>query len=389
MKAHINPVKGPERCQALKGKCPFGGETGESDHFNTIGEARAVYQSRLEEAYGSTASLKKKVRTLSDKERRLIEDHKKALKEIAELRAKLAESNSDEKVPDSKELKEALDRATEKNNTYLMEKLARAITDNKTEITTGDSNPGYLIDQDEKDLDEIEGLRAAVQTSMIEALKNQAATKERFQVKTDVGTFSAFVKGDFDEDAFSKLPKKVQDACLVEKDSFDVEKARNLVPPKVFESITNQTLVLDNIPKHPANQKFFKSLDGDTTDDKITAGLNELSEIYGAYRQTTGVTVSHTRNELADLKNKTKEVHAENYKGATVYYPHEDGGFLIGTRRTIDPKALAHWTPEQIKSIKTSKMVPDYQKAKSVLPPETFKRIFEAPTITLRVTEAK
>lgn len=47
-KAHIGP-KGPGKCSAEKGKCPYGGD---DNHFPTVAEARAEFEVRLKKELG-------------------------------------------------------------------------------------------------------------------------------------------------------------------------------------------------------------------------------------------------------------------------------------------------------------------------------------------------
>lgn len=49
---HISPVTGmPGVCYATRGKCPYGGTTGLSNHYNTLEEAQIVADSRAAERY--------------------------------------------------------------------------------------------------------------------------------------------------------------------------------------------------------------------------------------------------------------------------------------------------------------------------------------------------
>lgn len=40
-------TKGPSPCAAVKGQCPFGGESGSENHFNTLSDAAAAYESNM------------------------------------------------------------------------------------------------------------------------------------------------------------------------------------------------------------------------------------------------------------------------------------------------------------------------------------------------------
>lgn len=49
---HISPNTGiPSICRATSGKCPFGGDSGGENHFNSFSEAQEAAQKRLEEMY--------------------------------------------------------------------------------------------------------------------------------------------------------------------------------------------------------------------------------------------------------------------------------------------------------------------------------------------------
>jgi len=59
-KFHVNPESGePGDCAANKGKCPFGGENGLSNHFETHEEAEAAGQKILQTKYRKINSFKK------------------------------------------------------------------------------------------------------------------------------------------------------------------------------------------------------------------------------------------------------------------------------------------------------------------------------------------
>jgi len=56
-KYHINPVTGvPTICRAEKGNCPYGGASGEENHFNTYSKAQKESQAIFEETYRRPSS---------------------------------------------------------------------------------------------------------------------------------------------------------------------------------------------------------------------------------------------------------------------------------------------------------------------------------------------
>lgn len=58
-KYHINSKGMPAVCRAKKGNCPFGGESGEENHYNSIVEAQRAADKLNEESYGFLPGLKK------------------------------------------------------------------------------------------------------------------------------------------------------------------------------------------------------------------------------------------------------------------------------------------------------------------------------------------
>lgn len=49
---HVNPMTGsPSICRAEKGRCPYGGSTGESNHYDTYSEAQKASQMYFEKMY--------------------------------------------------------------------------------------------------------------------------------------------------------------------------------------------------------------------------------------------------------------------------------------------------------------------------------------------------
>lgn len=54
---HVNPLTGaPNLCRAKKGKCPYGGSSGEENHFKTHSEAQRYSQELLEKQYSMLPS---------------------------------------------------------------------------------------------------------------------------------------------------------------------------------------------------------------------------------------------------------------------------------------------------------------------------------------------
>jgi len=51
-KYHINELEEVKPCRAIKGKCPFGGETGQDNHFSSKKEAEKVRDDKMAEIYG-------------------------------------------------------------------------------------------------------------------------------------------------------------------------------------------------------------------------------------------------------------------------------------------------------------------------------------------------
>lgn len=55
-KFHVGPG-GPGPCGADKGNCPYGGDSGLDDHFDTLEEAQSFFEKKMTEEYGSSSTV--------------------------------------------------------------------------------------------------------------------------------------------------------------------------------------------------------------------------------------------------------------------------------------------------------------------------------------------
>lgn len=75
MKYHINGQGEVKNCTATKEKCPFGGETGNENHFLSKKEAEIELQSRLKDTYGHLQGvMRKETKNSFDKDKEKISD---------------------------------------------------------------------------------------------------------------------------------------------------------------------------------------------------------------------------------------------------------------------------------------------------------------------------
>lgn len=55
-KYHVGP-NGPGKCTAEEGNCPYGGDSGLENHFDTMEKAQEHYERRLSDKYRDTATV--------------------------------------------------------------------------------------------------------------------------------------------------------------------------------------------------------------------------------------------------------------------------------------------------------------------------------------------
>lgn len=84
-KFHINKHGVPAPCKAQKGNCPYGGDTGEENHFNTYEEAESYANEMNEKEYGVIAGIQGHEPKITDGMGPIIHNGKEIPNEDAEI----------------------------------------------------------------------------------------------------------------------------------------------------------------------------------------------------------------------------------------------------------------------------------------------------------------
>lgn len=394
MKAHIGP-NGPGRCTATKEPCPYGGE---ENHFSTLKDAQAEYEVRLAGVYGKMPPMQSGRNKLSKKEQELREANSDLVRELIKLRAQTGagivfEDANPERA--QKRLEEAVEYAQGRGNTHLIKKLALAKVLPSGAFKTAE---GERINTDRvlraktvlNQVDE-ERERALKLLNAIVA-KDGLPKEKKFAVKTAAGSYSLTLKEGLDEEAFEKLPPKLQAAISTPSGGFNIDLAREHLDAATLEKITKAVQTADYVMgKPPVEKTHSVSIDtseATTVDEKLQSGLASIAAYYD------GVVGEH--GKLKDLRTEVKvgsdaikaAAAATDSQGATFAPARSQwNGVLVSGKRMVDPEAArAHLTPEQLKKITAVSVKPDAEKASALLPPEDFDRIFKAAKVSLRVT---
>lgn len=395
MKSHITP-DGVRRCSAGAGRCPFGGE---DIHFHTKAEALVAYEDRVKKAFEDQATVGIQKRRLSEKEKELRAEAVELSKRLVEARAETAKGITfDDANPERAErrLKEAIEYANSRHNDHLVEKLAKA--------TVLPSGSFKLTDGTRVNTDKIlhnailEKKIASEREKMLGALTAVAReggnTKDKFQVKTDRGTYSLSVTEGIDEEAFERLPAKLRASCSSPKESLNIDLAREHIAPAKLRDLTTQTQTLDYIiGKEPeiGQKDMVGSVDfkGATTDEKLQSGAENIAKFYDNVSNTHG-RLKAMKDYTAAGKEAIKIATADKKSNTFVPARSQYNGALVSARENLNAvKARAELSSEELAKITVVTDAPDITKAQTVLPPEVFGKIFKAKKASLRVTETK
>jgi hypothetical protein len=395
MKSHITP-DGVRRCTAGAGKCPFGGE---DIHFHTKAEALVAYEHRVKQAFEDQASVGVKKRRLSEKEKELRKEAVELSKRLVEARAETTKGivyDDADPVRAERRLKEAIEYANSRHNDHLVEKLAKATVlpsgsfklSDGTRVNTDKILQNVILEK------KIASERDKVLGALTKVAREGGNTKDKFQVKTARGTYSLTIGEGIDEDAFEKLPKKLRDACSSPKESFNIELARENIAPAKLRNLTTQTQTLDYIlGKEPevgqSAMNVSTEFKGKTTDEKLQSGTQNIADFYDNVSNTHG-RLKAMKDYTASGKEAIKTAVAAKKSNTFVPARSQYNGALVSARESLIP-AMVHseLTSEEIKKITVVTNAPDITKAKTILPPDVFGKIFKAKKASLRVTETK
>lgn len=396
MKSHIGP-NGPSRCKAEKGNCPFGGESGEENHFNTIREAREEYDRRMSETHGVVTTLTAKHSKLSEREQKLREENAKMAKTIVALRAQNGDDLTYEDAnPEraKRRLDEAVDFAASRGNTHLAAKLSAASVLPSGSFKTADGtrvNTDQVL-KNKTIINRVEAEREAALAMLTKlAREGDLPVGTKASHKDANGTFTLTVGTGVDEDAVEALPANLKAKITETKDGYSIDKAREVLGRDRFNVITSQTLVTDFVMGKPKDDEVHVGSviepAGKTPAEKFNNAALNVAGFYGGIRAEHG-SVKSIKNDLATGQSAIKDTVAARRKNTFSPARSQSNGILVSARRNFDyAKLEATLTAEEKAAIMEPTSKISKEKAKEVLTAEDFGRIFEAKKVTLRVTE--
>lgn len=391
---HVSP-EGPGKCGATKGKCPYGGESGDENHFDSLGEAEAHFAEKMKHV--ARPNLEKRAKyPLTPEEKALRRKNYDAAAELVKERAEAGEIIYDDANLERAErrLRESIEYAKGRENTHLVDKLSNATVLPSGAFRTGD---GRRVNTDAV-------LKSYVATKAIEEAREKALTSlasrigdtevgTKFSYKDASGSYSLTVAEAMDDRAYDALPEEVRLAISSEKEGFDSELARNALTKEEYEAISNPTQVIDYVvgkaPAHDVPALSLRESKSDGSKADLQDGLQDIAGFYAGVHKSVGK-VRELKASLSEGSDAIKATAAKRPGNTFAPARSQYNGAVVSGRRTIDPKKAAELlSPEKLAAIKKVTLVPDREKAKAVLSAEDFGKIFEARKLSLRVTEAK
>lgn len=420
VKYHVNPETGrANQCQATVKACKFATEDYMPPHFNTKEDAKKHAETMMEQKHGmfSGVNRKKSARSsvvettagdtirnarVMDAETAFLKD---SLAEMAgnliEVRAQNGQATFNNGDPEKaqKRLQEAINFATKRDNTHLVKKLSRAtvLPSGAFKLSDGTSfNTDTLLKASTAEKFVSEARSYYENTLSKIAADSDLPAGHKFSFKDDSGSYTMTIKdGKFNEDAFNKLPSDVRESISSSRDSYDIDLVREKLSPELQKEILKDGQAMDYIIGKSSDigqskVSFNKEYEGNTAEAKLESGLRNVAELYSTAHVAFNDTQSNLKKRKTSMTSAVKSVAAVN--GNNVFAPSRSAsnGALVYNRQTIDRAALEEkLSADQIASVTTTKASPDADKAKKVLSPEDYNKIFNARRVEFRVTEAK
>lgn len=391
MRTHLTS-DGPKPCDADKQPCPYSS----GEHFDSKDEAQQEYERRQNEVSLNKKNGKLSKPKLSQKEKELVNDHNKLLKDFVSLRKQMGDVTFDDANEERAErrIQEAIDFASSRGNSFLTHKLKTAKvlpsgafkTSNGQRVNTDSELKKNAV---VKNIDEERG---RIMDAANELLRNENLSKEKYSLKTQNGSFTMSVGQGINKDEFEKLNEKTKQQCMSPVDSFNVDHAREILPKEKFDAITRESQVFDVINGKASKIDYTDAdvdFEGSTGDEKANSVLTKFDSFYGEMREKHGI-LSRLKKDHNSGKEAIKAV-AAKHKGNT-FAParSQKNGAIVSTRLNVNAKSAKETlTQDEFNQITTQRMEPDADKAKLVLNKKSFDKIFNARKISVRFNESK
>lgn len=419
-KFHVNLETGRVgRCDAQV-KCRLG--MSEDEHADNIQDARVIYENHMKETQGNFAPLQKKEKKerveavknrksvdastddfngqkLSKREAEFRARFASMSADVVEMRAKLGDLSVDQDKGDpvraQESLKNAISFATERGNTHIMEKLAKAKAMPTSVIRTNDGEKVYSDDLSDVDraVKHIDDGRESIVNSV---MNMKDAPVGKYNIKNDDGSFTVTVSDDgVNKDAFDALPEDVRTKISKSTNKLSIDLARDNLSQEEYDQVVKQSQVLDYVNGRPRdiglkNVPVKTQFNGDTPEDKMNDSVKSLANLYGSSKKQFGKNFKELKADKTKMSATIKEAASINSKTENTYIPGRSrhNGLIVSGRQNLDHAAVKELlTDKQISSITKVSHAPDIEKAKSTLSEEDFDRIFKNRKVSLRVAE--
>lgn len=405
IKTHIGP-NGPGPCEAgqqgedVKSRgCPFASA---EDHFDSAAAADREYQRRLTLAHEENLNHSFKKTKLSEKEASLKTQTLKQAKEIIKLRSQIKGDTAVDGVDPqkaNKRLLAAIAYAESRGNEHLADAISKS-----TVLGTG------VIEADGKRIHADQVVRNNAVVKHFDAQRDRFVEDLGRHIRHNPEAFEGFDKKSLrgpdgslytitraegmDETAFNDLSAAKRHAMTKAVEKVDIDLAREKLSPEKFAAITNPTAVTEfimagSIEKNP--NKVDRQFSGKTGDEVLDNSLKKFSEFHTEHVAKHGY-IRESRAVLKEGKAVAKAATADN--GRNTFIPGKSHGnaMVITGRRMVNRDAVYNsgvLTPAEIKAITKTELEPDEAKARTMLNDKDFNRIFKAPKVSMRITEAK
>lgn len=400
-KFHINSKGDPAPCSATVYECKYADDNPDATHFPNVELAEKHVQEVLERRYGILSLAKKshKVKLdkdtvlrngkrMSVKEANLYDNITKLAKEYVNERAKIGDEIVLEKTNISiarKRLDEAIDFADLRNNTHLVKLLSESKV-MPTGIFSIGGRKFYTKDfvSNKKSMDKVEFERDRIVSAMNAIVASGGITQDSYKMSDNNGSYSVKISNKLNEDEYNKLPENVRHSISSVKNKIDLDLVRENISEEKMRQFTSMSLVTQTIAG--STQKFDKGMNVNTRvdemsgsgDEKMNQMLAKTASLYGATRQAyDGKTYKKMKADNAEI-NEVIKAKASVY-GGNVVIPAgaRADGVLVHSRIIVhDSIASQILSKSELAKVTVKKYSADIDKAREVLSPEDFAKIF-------------
>lgn len=425
-KYHVNADTGKIGiCRADVKACPVGKAGGE--HFDNGLDAQKFSDKLRNDKYNPLAGLKKDgvkrdVRSDTVKSRKAVAHNEeiyagqKMTTVEANLRQKIdsmatnfvklrgeigdlsIEQGKGDPVRAQESLENAITFAAERQNTNLIEKLAKAKAYPTSVILTSNGEKVYsdqLSDVD-RAFKHIEDGRAAIQYQILKASNDAPAGKYISRTDNAVVTVS-ITDDDVNDDEFKKLPEDIRKQLSTPYKALSIEAARDYLTDDEFSKVVKETHALDYVNGRPRdigleNVPVRTELVGTNDADKVQNGADSVAEMYQASRKQFGGSVKslkERRNNMAATVKESASL-AGSRMDRNIFIPGRSrhNGIIVSGRQMIDTEMAKNvLDAEQLEAITKTTFRPNAKKAKEILSPEVFDKVFNKRKVSIRVVE--